>query len=78
MAHWPFVLVARNFQLILCQSQRDYFKLSWHKVLYDQNVGACLVSVEGYQQMGQLPAVGLQLKETLYPYLFVPVHQNLP
>jgi hypothetical protein len=74
MAHWPFVLVTRNFQLILFQSQGSYSKISWHKVLPDQNIGACLAPVEGYQQMGQHPAVGSQLKEPLYPYFFVPVH----
>jgi hypothetical protein len=52
MAHCPFVLVARNFPLILCQSQGGYSKLSWHKVLVDQNIGACLVSGEGHWQMG--------------------------
>jgi hypothetical protein len=74
MAHWPFVLVARNFQLIFYLSQAVYSKLSWHKVLPDENIRACLASVEGHRQMGQPPAVGPQLKEPLYPYFFVPVH----
>jgi hypothetical protein len=74
MAHWPFVLVARNFQLILCQSQGGYSKLSWHKVLPDRNIGVSLASVEEHQQMCQPPVVGPQLKEPLYPYFFVPVH----
>jgi hypothetical protein len=74
MAHWPFVLVAKNFQLILCQSQGVYAKLSWNKVLTDQNIGACLVSGEGHWQMGHPPEVGPQLKEPLCPYFFVPVH----
>jgi hypothetical protein len=74
MAHWPFALVVRNFQLILCQSQGGYSKLSWHKVLPDQNA-------EGHWQMGQHPAVGPQLKAPLHLYFFVPVyhihHNNL-
>jgi hypothetical protein len=74
MAHWPFVLVAKNFHLILYLSQGGYAKLSWHKVLPDQNIGACLASVEGHQQMGQPPVVGPQLKAPMYPYFFVLVH----
>jgi hypothetical protein len=74
MAHWPFVFVARHFQLIFYQSQGGYSKLSWHKVLPDQNIGVSLVSVEGHWLMGQPPAVGTQLKEPLHPYSFVPVH----
>jgi hypothetical protein len=73
-AHWPFVLVARYFQLILYMSQGGYSKLSWHKVLPDQNIGACHSSGERHRQMGQPPAVCPQLKEPLYPYFFMPFH----
>jgi hypothetical protein len=74
MVHWLFVLVAKHFQLILCQSQGGYSKLSWHAVLPDQNIGECLASEEGHQQMGQPPAVGPQFKAPLHPYFFVPIH----
>jgi hypothetical protein len=32
--------------------QGDYSKLSWHKVLPDQNIGVSPASVEGHWQMG--------------------------